>query len=387
MEFSPSEKGTPIRNPSTANLAINSRDRAKIIPQVTATITNAAATTTTITITANNNFSVGNPVYFSGLTGAGAALNGLNGLTVATVTGSYPYTGFTVTGTGFPTVTSGNYGGIATSIVTLYNPQPYQQSSSDFTISNKNNILTGFFTRMAVNEVVLQWNKPNIVSAVNNEFIVRIGTTNTSVLLNTGYFTVKDALDAIVVALNASLGAATFSITTTTELGVATLTKATGSFTILLNNLSAQLGFPVSSQGVWNFGTSFTAYSPFLMNETYIDIVSTQLTYCQDLKDSSTATSTRDIVYRWNFGWEGEPTYDGYGYPVLQGYKAFNARRSIPFPKQIKWDNIQPIGQLQLQLYTDDGTILPQPVPSINNPTILYLGQVEYSLNLLVSEV
>jgi hypothetical protein len=46
-----------------------------------------------------------------------------------------------------------------------------------------------------------------------------------------------------------------------------------------------------------------------------------------------------------------------------------------------------PIGQLTLQLYGDDGNLLSQPVPDLTSGTSLAQGQVEYSLNLLVSEV
>ena len=385
VDYVPSEKGQPIRNPSTANLAINSRDRARVIPSVTVSVTNIESDGTTITVTANNYFTVGQAVTLSNLTGTAISLNGT--YVIASVTGGpNPFTVFTITSTR-PIVASVAQTAQATSIIAAFSPQPYLASSSNFTISNKNNILTGFFTRIAVNEIVMSWNRPNIISGINNEFIIRIGSTNTSVVLSTGFYTIKEALDVIVVELNTALGASTFSIQS--SLNLASLEKAAGQFAILLTPLSSQLGFVFSTSAgnVWNFGTSFAATAPFLLNDSYIDFCSNTLTYCQDLKDGSTALVSRDILYRWNFGWDDEPTYDAYGYPILQGYRAFNQRRSIQFPKQIKWDNIQPIGQINFQLFASDGNELYQPNPSISDPTIAYWGDVEYSFNLLVSEV
>jgi hypothetical protein len=273
--------------------------------------------------------------------------------------------------------------------------QPFNSSSTDFTIALKQNIMTGFFTRLAVNEVCLNWSRPNIIAGVNNEFIIRISTTNTSVLLDGGYYTVAEALDAIVIGLNTALGAATFSITQPNAVpgsGVASLTKAAGSFCILNTPLAYQLGFQLSSSTtsppVFNFGTSFPAWSATLLNTPYIDFVCNNLTYCQNVKDSTTSQNSQDILYRWNFAWDDRDSgYDTYGYPILQGYKAFCARRAIPFPKQILWDNIQPIGQLSFQIYGADGLILYQPVPILNDASTLSYGEIEFSINLLVSEV
>jgi hypothetical protein len=302
-EFIPSEKGTPIRFPSTANLYIDSLDRDTDVP---------------------------------------------------------------VDGDGFLTRTA--------------------QSSTNFLINRPQNILTGFFTRLALNEVVLDWGVPNIISGVNNEFIVRSGVTNTSVLLDTGFYTVAECVTAITAALNTALGVGTYSLVANTR-GVA-LTKTTGSFAIISTPLALQLNCLVSSSGgLWTFGTSFTFFSPVLLNQKYIDIVSPQLTYNQDLKDASTATYVRDVIYRWYFGWDGETLYDTYDYPILQGYRAFLQRRSIAFPKQIKWDNIQPIGQISFQVYDDAGDILNVPP---KNPLVLgnfSRGELEFNLSFLVSEV
>lgn len=259
-------------------------------------------------------------------------------------------------------------------------------SSTNFYISKQTNILSGFFTRIALNEIVLDWSIPNVISGINNEFIVRIGSTNTSVLLETGFYTVKECVDALVVLLNTSLGPATFSITTNKRGAV--LTKASGTFSIISTNLSVQLNCLVSNLGgPYTTGTAFTFFSPLLLNYKYIDFTSPQLTYNQNLKDSSTGLVDNTILYRWVFGWEGETLYDAYNYPIVQGYRAFLARRSIAFPKQIKWDNIQPIGQIQIMVVDEDGQVIPVPAKDSTVLSNLTFGEMEFNMNLLVSEV
>ena len=259
-------------------------------------------------------------------------------------------------------------------------------SSADFIINKPQNILTGFFTRLALTEITLDWNIPNVISGVNNEFIIRIGSTNTPVVIDTGFYSVAECVTAISDALNTALGAGTFSLVANSR-GVA-LTKTAGTFAILSTPLSVQLGSQVSlTGGTYTLGTSFTFFAPVLLNTKYIDITSNQLTYCQDLKDASTAQNTKDVVFRWFFAWDGETTYDTYNYPILQGYRAFLQRRSISFPKQIKWDNIQPIGQLGFQVYDSLGELLDVPAKDPQNLGLLSKGEMEFDMLLLVSEV
>jgi len=253
-------------------------------------------------------------------------------------------------------------------------------SSTNFLINKNQNIMTGFFTRLAVSEIVLDWSVPNIRSGINNEFSISIAGTQTDVTLDTGFYTVEKCIEAIRDALNTDLGAGTFSIVANAR--GASLTKATTNFEILETPLSVQLNCQINI-----VGTSFAFFSPFLLNDKYIDFVSNTLTYCQDLKDSSTSSTNTDVLYRWAFGWEGETSYDTYNYPILQGYRAFCARRALPFPKQIKWDNNQPIGQIQFQIYDSAGDILPVLPKDPENLANLSSGELEFNLCLLVSEV
>jgi hypothetical protein len=249
-------------------------------------------------------------------------------------------------------------------------------TSANFLINKPQNLLTGFFTRLAVNEVVMDWSIPNVLASYgNNTFTVTVtGTgagTYTATLFD-GFYTVKSALDSIVSQLNTAIaGADPFSIVTSVDLGIF-LTMSAGTFSVTPTTLSTQLD--ISSPATLQ--TNKQIKDPRILNTKYIDIVSQNLTYCQDLKDASTAQNVRDVVFRWFFAWDNEGTYDGYGFPILQGYKPFLQRRSIAFPKQIRWDNIQPIGQLGFQLYDSRGALF--------DTTI---GRLDFNMCLLVSEI
>ena len=250
-------------------------------------------------------------------------------------------------------------------------------TSSDFTINKPSNILSGFFTRLAVNEIVLDYSVPNIkASSGNNTFtVVTTGTgagTHTATLAD-GFYTVKLALDTIVDKLNTSIvGANPFSIVVSADGGVFLTVAASFTYSIVATTLSIQLDLsnPLTVE------TNKQVLDARILNTKYLDITSQTITYNQDLKDASTADNVRDVVYRWYLAWDNEGSYDAYGFPILQGYKSFIQRRSIAFPKQIKWDNIMPIGQLSFQVYDSAGNLL-----------VADTGDFEFNMSLLVSEV
>jgi hypothetical protein len=248
-------------------------------------------------------------------------------------------------------------------------------TAADFLINKPSNILTGFFTRMAVNEVVMDWSIPNVLASYgNNTFIVTItgtGAGTYTATLDDGFYTIEEALDEIVAQFNTALGTTRFSIVVSTNGGVF-LTIASGTFSITPTTLSTQLDL---SQDI-TLTANKQVLDPRILNTKYIDIISQNLTYNQDLKDASTAQNVRDVVFRWFLAWDNEATYDAYGFPILQGYKPFLQRRSIAFPKQIKWSNQQPIGQLAFQLYDSRGNLF--------NTNV---GRLDFNLCLLVSEV
>jgi hypothetical protein len=259
--------------------------------------------------------------------------------------------------------------------------------STDFIITKLNSLFNGFFNRIAMNEIVLDWCIPNISDQTfNNTISITLGATTIISTIPNGHYTVANVLDQIVATLNQpgpfGFGAGTFRledqfgaawVTGTSWGNVYLATTAGTNFTILDTKLAQQLSLQIGTPG-----NGFPVTCPNILGIRYIDFVSSQLTYNQDLKDNSTNRTARDVLYRWVLAYDNTPPLlDRYGYPIYQGYQSFIARRYLDYPKQIRWDPTMPIGQLSFQVFDDSGNLL---VPAN------YQGELEYQMNLLLSE-
>jgi hypothetical protein len=246
-------------------------------------------------------------------------------------------------------------------------------SSADFVINKKYSILNGFFHRLAVAEVVLDWCVDNVSAAAGNNKLVVIGAEDTiyTVTVPDGSYTVKALLDVLVTLLDAAVEGQTFSINQTTA-GYVEL-ESTDNFTVVETALASQLNLQIDVAAL-----AFPVQCPAILPYTYVDFVSPELTYNQALKDATTNYQEQNVLYRWYFAWEGPAPVDEYNYPIYQGYEKFITRRVLPFPKQIRWENNIPVGQLSFQVYSSQGTLL--------KPTEAGNGELEWKITLLVSE-
>jgi hypothetical protein len=224
----------------------------------------------------------------------------------------------------------------------------------DFQIRKNAALLNGFFTRIATTEVVLTWEQPNIEEDVNDEFTVTVTSTGISytVTLPYGFYTVAQALDAIVDELNDAGTGLTWQIFGT---GATTALDASAAFTVPnIGLLATQLRLvePTSTT------TVYVASAPDLRPYRYIDFVSADLTYNQDVKDASTSDTQPQVLCRWYFAWDEQPLIDTYGFPILMGYTPFCARRIFNPPKQIKWRPNQSIGNLSFRVLGTSGEVI-----------------------------
>jgi len=247
-------------------------------------------------------------------------------------------------------------------------------SAANFTITKAGNIMSGFFTRVAVTEVVLDWAIPNVSATKGNEiFTILTGTTISQIVIPDGNYTIASLMNYIVVALNALALGITFSLTGPD--GQKSL-SATGAFTVEPTTLSGFLSMTPDHVAVPSVNNAVAFPYPEILPIAYLDITCGSLTYQQGLKDADTSLITRDVLYRWVFSWDDYAPVDSLGYPIYQGYMPFKSRRSLNFPKQIKWDGQQPIGQLVFQVYGSDGELA----------KTTQAGVFEWQMNLLVSE-
>lgn len=274
-------------------------------------------------------------------------------------------------------------------------------SSGDFTIYKQGNLFTGFFNRMALQEIVLDYGIPNVsATSFNSRFnltyqIPPAAPVVTSIDLANGFYSVEQCLVEIVAALNALPGVAagTFVLTPLAgggvTLGIDQAIAPGGVFELNADDNGGGQNDALNDQ-LFNFNLldigfnqSYTIVAPRLLPFEYIDIVCNQLTLNQKLKDNDTSTAPRDVLYRWYFAWDTEPTYyDAYGFPILQGYRPFIQRRIIPFPKQIRWSSKQPVGSLKFQVYDNGDTI----VNADSYPLSTGGAEMEFQMTLLLSE-
>ena len=295
-------------------------------------------------------------------------------------------------------------------------------AAGDFVINKNQALFNGFFHRIAVGEVVLDWGLPNIAQWWGNNFLtvyVDSGVPGPAVAVTAtitdGFYTSLEALQALVTALNAAPAlpvGVTFSITT---LGTTVRLTCSAAFVIywaqsasdptvpsavkptyLVNNALVRGLF--SSSQLYTSAvvpttpfavpiTSYTLASPLVLGTRYVDITSPQLTYNQDLKDNTTATFSRDVLYRWYLAWDNQTTTESitsggstfFPFPIYQGFKPFNQRRVLPYPKQIRWEDKQPIGQVSFQSYDDRGRLIDTSkfTPSAN---------FQFQMSMLLSE-
>ncbi len=298
------------------------------------------------------------------------------------------------------------------------------ETSSDFSINKNQSLFNGFFHRIAVNEVVMDWGIPNIAQWWGNNFLtVAVDTggataTTYTVVLPDGFYSALDTLSALKAALNVAPGmTATWDIAYN---GGRVGLGATQAFTVVWEQSALAATIPAGSvpyydkanalaRALWSKDQLYIAavppavptpnplstlskfcLSPLILGTRYIDFVSPQLTYNQDLKDNTTASIQRDAIYRWYFAWDTQTGTDIYSvspanppnvYPfyIYQGYKPFNQRRILPYPKQIRWDASQPIGQVSFQVYDDRGRLIDETQFTPN-------ANFQFQMSMLLSE-
>lgn len=301
------------------------------------------------------------------------------------------------------------------------------QKAGDFIISPDQSLFNGFFNRITVAEIVLDWGIPNVSPYWKNAQIrIQNTFTGTTVTLNfaQGFYTARNMLEEIVIKANAAftllgdplqLALDLFS----GSLGLVSVGVGNDPFQIINDSPTqrlarqiftpAQLGTiavpnpaPVGPSGF----PTLIASSPKILGTSYVDIVSQQLTYNQDLKDNTTAAVKRDVLYRWYFAQDNvPPLYDQFlvevpaggggapavqllvptNLPILQGYTPFLSRRTPPAPKQIAWSPEQPIGQVSFQVYDDFGRII-DPTDFAPAGIAEEGGNFNFQLSVLLSE-
>ena len=241
-------------------------------------------------------------------------------------------------------------------------------SPYSFQITRKQNIFTGYLKRIGLTEIVFPYYIPNVNPRTNSMKIIYNGGAEVTLSIPNGFYTPTGLAAAIQTALIPLTGA-----------GATVVYTATGRFTIDVGAGNDLIVFPSDTNAFGLFdligGTAdwFSVAAQTLTGKVtrcryteYIDIVCSQLTYNQNLKDfSSTNGVSRDVLARVYLETENDQPI-----PVIVGAASTNTLNTIPgtypftiyrqfkTPKQILWNKTQPIGNLAFEVYDDRGVLL-----------------------------
>lgn len=284
-----------------------------------------------------------------------------------------------------------------------------------FQITKQEALLNGFFTRLAVSEFRMYWTLPNIHVAWGNNTL----TYYESVTPATHTITIPDGfydLDSLMATIQDLVRADGFIPAFVALSNVdGTSAYATGNPAITFNWVP-----PTSTIRTLYDMLNLTNASPPVPATTarggvanlrptdFIDIVSPQLTYNQDLKDGTTAPYGRDALVRiylddptkslgrFNtnlFTAVGAP--NGFQVPqydvtsFTNGSTPFTIYRQFPYPKQILWNTKQPLGNISFEMYDDQGRSLQSLWTAVGGATPanqFYANSFVWNMTMLVTE-
>ncbi len=283
-----------------------------------------------------------------------------------------------------------------------YNYSPY-----DFTITKNESLMNGFFTRLAVTEIVFPWNIPNI-NTQTNKMLITYGAipTTAMIFVPQSFYTptqLATALQGIIVGLDPTL------VGTTVTYGASNEPVFEFTFPVATklspmpyqpdNTLPFYYPYRNTKQLFDMLGLNtvvpaaptllpLIGDSTFCQATRYVDVVCSVLTYNQSLKDTTSQPVSRDSLCRVYLG-----TLNS-NMSVPAGDADFAPPGTTPgivyvnysTPKQIQWIPNQPVPSgLRFQIFDDEGTALDDIVgPSIyTNP---WIGDINWSMTLLISE-
>jgi hypothetical protein len=243
-------------------------------------------------------------------------------------------------------------------------------SPYNFAVQSPQNFLTGFFTRLALTELKFNWTIPTITAYNDGMGIIfRVNGVGPpiagGIVVPAGQWHTPTTLAAVVQAEVRLVNPALANFTVVAD-------PNTGAFTAQTNTLTTFHFIPTVPDNQrprqttiyemmnWidnivggNDATQQFSGIPTMLPTQYVDIVCSQLSYNQDVKDADTSTVSRDLLARIYLAqdWEGNPE--------LVGSQPFSIYRQFAFPKQIKWNSGQNLGgYLKFEVYDDAGYLL-----------------------------
>jgi hypothetical protein len=246
---------------------------------------------------------------------------------------------------------------------------PLPSTPYDFTIAKGQNVFTGFVKRIGITEIAFNWGLLNINDTCNTLWLTAASedgpTTPLSITIPNGFYDTTTLAAAIELALENRLGASVIRCIFDPLLQKFYFgTDTNTDFAIVLppvyspyKSLFDILGMVYSTSGLYSTTPKYAGNPPLMRWTEYIDIVCTNLTNNQHIKDFSTLPqiyNPKPLLCRLYLDDETHLATSDF----VVGTAPIRLYRQFKTPKMIEWSSTQPIGNLSFQVYDDSGRIL-----------------------------
>jgi hypothetical protein len=291
----------------------------------------------------------------------------------------------------------------ATAILTINTADERRTDAENYTIAPYNpnrilinkqrNVIEGFFTRLALTEININWNTPNVIAApgyANNTLTLQRGNAlgpgpvidEKIIEVDENFFSPIQLAQALTQLLN--FGAGTFGSTSWDV----QYTDKFASFTIVENTLDIPFRIKVDNRGqkddLCNLMGLSGAPSTFhkiiqggfapMCYTPYVDIISNQLTKKQNVRDAGTNITTGNaLLHRLYLNQDDFTIRFDKSLPTPQlnvdtnilGCRPFVYHKEFQVPKQIFWDTKEFINVIDIELRDYKGRVLYSSVEGI----------------------
>jgi hypothetical protein len=276
-----------------------------------------------------------------------------------------------------------------------------QNDPFNFTLPGNATLLSGFFTRISVNEVIMPW-CPNINPKTNKiQFSYEISgedEVTETITLPSEYYTPADIASAIQTYIRDTPTLEGFTMEYASDNSPHFIYNSHSTTTVAFYPLtynSSQYPYPSNTKQLFDvmgfintnsiLATTGSGTYTLCQAQRYVDIVCPYLTQYQGVFDSSTQVNARDSLCRVYLGGYVSSVPAGDANFIPLGTTPLEVYRNFTNPKQIQWIGKQNITQnLLFQVYGDDGQLFSsnfEPFGTGNGFT-----NVDWSMSLLVSE-
>lgn len=249
-------------------------------------------------------------------------------------------------------------------------------TSSQWTTRINNYALNGYFTRLAITQIMFQWNLPTIITGYNDMIDVQINSGAQAgtyqVDLTAGYYTP----DALATEIENQLIAQTSDAGwTVSYLGGSFVFANANGFNLLPPDFTSvadqelagriqkcyqTLGLSsVAFDALTTSYTTFASNTPSMLATRFIDICSSYLTRFQDVKDSST-TQSHNFQNKMARVYPIPPS-NRLSIDPNAGPSEFPFIITIDFatPKNIMWNPDEALNNFDIQLRDEFGDLVP----------------------------